>query len=150
VRASLERVALRADEPPFGELWRVAAGSAVTIAWVMAPVGAASAWVLVAAVLVVLLSCRLVPLVLRRLLPFEASTRAIWFERRQLAKRYDSYQWRKLLWFGVGMAVAQITFGWPSQTLVVLTVLFVLSGSAGILAWRRHTKTASVDAGGAS
>lgn len=150
MRPSLERVALRADEPPFGELWRIAAGSAVAIAWVMAPAGAASAWVLVAAVLVVLLSCRLVPLVLRRLLPFKASTQAVWFERRQLAKRYDSYQWRKLLWFGVGMAIAQIIVGWPSQPLVVLTMLLVLSGSAGILVWRRRTKTARVDAGGAS
>lgn len=139
-----------ADEPPFGQVWRIVAGSAVAILWVVTPASVAPAWALFPAVLLVLLSCRFVPLILRRLLPFEASTQAVWFERRQLAKRYDSYQWRKLLWFGLGMSVVQTVVGWSSQPLVVLTVLFLLSGLAGIFVWRRHTKTASVDAGGAS
>jgi len=34
--------------------------------------------------------------VLRRVLPFSREVKTVWAERRALARRYDSYQWRKL------------------------------------------------------
>lgn len=46
---------------------------------------------------------RLVPAVLRRIFPFSSEAKDLWFQRRNLGKRYDSYQWQKLFWLGLGM-----------------------------------------------
>jgi succinate dehydrogenase hydrophobic anchor subunit len=100
----------------------------------------AHAWTAVGFLAVVLVAYRIVPLVFRKALPFEESTRAIWFERRQLAKRFDSYQWRKLFWFGLGMGSFQVFGGWSSRPQLVLTCVCLVSGVAGLLVWRCRQK----------
>src|SRR5436190_15309176 len=58
---------------------------------------------LVVSLLATLVALRVVPAVFRKVVPFSADLQAEWFHRRRIAKRYDSYQWRKLLWIGVGL-----------------------------------------------
>jgi len=65
----------------------------------------APGWSLACFFLAGLFLLRLVPAILRRLLPFSAETQEVWRERRKLGKRYDSYQLRKLLWIGVGIGL---------------------------------------------
>ena len=49
-----------------------------------------------------LVALRVVPAIARR--PFHFGRHAgEWFTRRRIAKKYDSYQWRKLLWIGIGL-----------------------------------------------
>src|SRR5687767_6602602 len=67
-----------------------------------------------------LLALRLVPAVFRKLLPFPDEVRVRWTERRNLAKRYDSFQWQKLFWLGLGLGSYVVLFGvvWPPAILL--------------------------------
>lgn len=85
-----------------------------------------------------LLALRLVPAVIRRLVPFSNEVRDLWGERRALAKRYDSYQWQKVFWLGLGIGTYVVLFGvvWPPA--VILASACVLSGAAGLAFWLSH------------
>jgi hypothetical protein len=72
-------------------------------------------------------------------IPFTERTKTIWAERRQLAKRYDCYQWQKLLWIGLGMLASAIVTGERSAAVVLLTAICLVSGAAGSIAWRRRS-----------
>ena len=105
-----ERVLLGVDAWPAGALLRVLAGSAVLpLASFLGrrALGqrAESGWGLVLFFLAVLAAFRVVPAVARKVLRFPKALKDVWWERRQIAKEYDSYQWRKLTWFGVGLAI---------------------------------------------
>ena len=82
-----------------------------------------------------LLALRLVPAAMRRLVPLSNDVRAVWTERRVLAKRYDSYQWQKLFWLGLGLGSSVVLSGvaWPPA--VILASACVLSGAAGLAIW---------------
>jgi len=85
----------------------------------------------------VLLANRLVPLVLRRVLPFSKELRASWTRRRLLAKQYDSYQWRKLFWIGLGIAIFVVYSGQLMGLRGVLALGCLISGSIGLVIWYR-------------
>ena len=73
---------------------------------------------------------RLVPAALRRLLPFSTETQDVWRERRRLGKRYDSYQWRKLLWIGLGISL-NVLFSHSAESggvEAVVALLFLVPG----------------------
>ena len=98
-------------------------------------------WSLVCFFLTGLLLLRLVPAVLRRLLSFSAETQEIWRERRRLSKRYDSYQWRKLLWIGLGIAL-NVLFSRSAESEavgVIVALAFLAPGVAGWIVWHRIT-----------
>jgi hypothetical protein len=58
-------------------------------------------------------------------------------QRRDIAKRFDSYLWRKLLWFGIGMAMyAALTSG--GGLLIGFSVVVIVAGCLGEYAWRRN------------
>src|SRR5262249_57794993 len=78
------------------------------------------------------------PAAVRALLPFSDAVQGRWFELRQLAKRYDSYQWQKLFWFGLGMVVYLAVPGRRllSQAIPVLAVVCIGAGAAGLATWR--------------
>jgi hypothetical protein len=84
----------------------------------------------------VLLLLRLLPALARAVIPFSQSVRAIWFERRQLAKQYDSYQWQKLFWIGLGLSGQLVVSGARPAAWIVLAGVCVVSGLAGLIAWR--------------
>ena len=60
-------------------------------------------WIDLALFLALLIGLRVGPAVLRKVLPFSAEAKQIWLDRRQIAKKYDSYQWQKLFWVGLGL-----------------------------------------------
>jgi len=103
-------------------------------------------WRLVPFFLLVLAALRVVPAVVRHLLPFSSDLQAHWFNHRVLAKRYDSYQWRKLFWFGLGLSGYIALFERAGRIDRFLAVSCVLSGGLGLLAWRRVTRTKPVSA----
>jgi hypothetical protein len=92
--------------------------------------------ILSACLLGMLAAVRAAALVGRQALPFSKTVRAIWFDRRQVAKTHDSYQWKKLFWVGLGL------FGylaWSGEFLVeqvLVASLFLLAGLLGMIRWR--------------
>jgi hypothetical protein len=95
-----------------------------------------SGWFLVLWFLCVLIALRVLPAVFRKLLPFTREVEAIWAQRRRAAKRYDSYQWSKLFWFGIGMACyVAVSGGWDG-ILGALTVFCTIGGGVGFAFWR--------------
>src|SRR5262249_58355799 len=95
---------LRALEAgPGSAIPRVALGLAIPPVFRALSGGSDSVWIWLALFLGLLIMVRVVPAVLRRALPFSVETKKIWAERRNLAKRYDSYQWQKLVWIGLGL-----------------------------------------------
>jgi len=99
-----------------------------------------SGWPLVASLLAMLVGLRVIPAAVRKVVPFSAQLQAEWFNRRRTAKRYDSYQWRKLLWVGVGLGLYLIVFERPmGAAAAALALGCVICGSAGTVAWRRVT-----------
>jgi hypothetical protein len=88
-----------------------------------------------------LLSLRLVPMVVRHVVPFSQKARTIWLRKRQLAKRCDSYQWRKLLWFGIGLALYSLVDGVPARSFFYLTSFCLLTGGIAHLVSIRTQST---------
>ena len=136
---SLGRSLVSLDQGWAGALYRVAIGYLIVPAWssVMATTGQSdSGWSLALFFAGVLLALRVVPAVVRKLLPFSAEVRTIWAERRQMAKRVDSYQWRKLFWIGIGLGVFALQSGLRLPALLALTSACLLAGAAGLIVWQ--------------
>jgi hypothetical protein len=77
-----------------------------------------------------------VPAILRKILPFSAAARTVWAERRQMAKRVDSYQWRKLFWIGMGLGLFTLQSGHRFPALLGLTFGCLAAGAIGLATWR--------------
>jgi hypothetical protein len=72
----------------------------------------------------------------RKLLPFSGEVQEVWMKRRQLSKEYDSYQWQKLLWFGIGMAGALSSSEASGGPGYALTGFCLVSGAIGAIFWQ--------------
>jgi hypothetical protein len=134
----VERVLVRLDLPPWEWLFRVFAGYLIFPAWVRLADDRRSEWTLILFLPIVLVALKLVPLLSRRLLHVGESVEAVWAERRQLARRFDSYQWRKLFWIGLGMALFALHSRERSEVFLLLMSSCLLSGVVGIGIW--HNK----------
>ena len=127
---------LNLDEGAFGALYRVLIGFA-TIPVMRFLLGSEGAdWTLVAFLLLVLLLLRVGLAVVRKVVPFSAQLREAWSVRRRKAKLYDSYQWRKLMWIGAGLAlyIAVSRRYWPVQ--IALSMFCIITGAWGTMRWR--------------
>jgi hypothetical protein len=93
-------------------------------------------WALVPFLLAGLLVLRIVPILLRRLVPFKESAQRAWAERRQLGRRYDSYQWQKLLSVGIGLALYALYSGETTAVRLAISSTCLLSGALGLAWWR--------------
>jgi hypothetical protein len=82
--------------------------------------------------------------VFRKVFPFSKEVKGIWAERREIAKRYDSYQWRKLIWFGIGMACYVVLSGTWNVVVVALTAFCVVGGGIGVFVWRKRSAAEKV------
>ena len=137
-----EQFLLALEERPWNAAYRMALGfSAFPLYRGLWGFNAPS-WSLVYFFLAGLFLLRLVPAVLRRLLPFSAATQDVWRERRRLSKRYDSYQWRKLLWIGLGIGL-NVLFSRSAEwgtVGVAVALAFLAPGVAGWIVWRRVTR----------
>jgi hypothetical protein len=140
----IERMARRAETAPWLALYRVGIGAGVLLAFTRTSDHAVGSWRLVPFLLLALLTLRVVPVVLRRILPFSDEARAEWSRRRLLAKSFDSYQWRKLLWVGLGIGGAALFVGQTDTVPGVVAVICLLAGGIGTLRWRRIARSNSL------
>lgn len=95
-------------------------------------------WCVIGSFLGILFLLKLGPAIFRRLLPFSREAHLIWAERRQLTKRFDSYQWQKLFWMGIGMLGYAMVFGNVRKAIGVLTAFCLIGGGLGVLLWFRR------------
>jgi hypothetical protein len=131
-----ERFLVRLEEPPWAAVYRIAIG------YVMFPLfnrwsGAdAPDWRVILLFAGVLLALRLIPAIVRKTVRFSPAVIEIWAEKRQLAKEFDSYQWQKLFWFGIGMAGYIATSGSSAALTGILTAFSLLAGGIGLFRWQ--------------
>jgi hypothetical protein len=133
-----ERILVLIDQFPWSALYRIGIG------YVMLPLfyrlfeKGAPGWCLILWFTGVLFALRLLPAVFRKVFPVSQEVRDVWVERRQTAKRFDSYQWRKLVWFGIGLAGYAVLSGNSVGIVGALTLFCLISGGVGVLIWRRR------------
>lgn len=136
----IERLAVGIENPPWDALWKVVIG------FLMLPLfhvllGHTNSILLTFGLFIaVLVALRVVPVVIRRMLPFSSEAQDIWRSRRNLSKQYDSYAWQKLFWIGLGLACYAV-IGKLRYGELELTLLCLLAGGAGLVVWRRTRAT---------
>ena len=133
----LERFLVRLDSGPWAAVSRAVLGFAMLPAFRRIAAGDDQVWISLALFVALLIGLRVIPALLRGVLPFSAETRSIWVQRRQIAKRYDSYQWQKLLWIGLGLVAFAAASGGLRTGELVITAVCLIGGAAGLLLWRR-------------
>lgn len=133
---AVERALLAIDDGAFGALYRVAIGFATLPAMSLLLGSHVSDWLVVPFLLSILLLLRIIPAVVRKLVPFSGAVQEAWAARRRLAKQYDSYQWRKLMWIGIGLALYTAVSGQLSASRMVVGSACLLGGAAGMVRWR--------------
>ena len=86
----LERFLIELDSGPWSAVWRVALGLSILPVFRAVSVGHDSVWIALASFIALLVALRVVPAVVRRVVPFSVDAQKIWKERRYIAKRHDS------------------------------------------------------------
>lgn len=145
--SSFSRLLLQLDVFPWGAVWRAGVGAVAFPMFRLACGGSCRFWSTAGLFLALLMAVRAVPLVLRRLLRPDPQVREMWASRRRLAKEFDSYQWQKLLWIGVGLLLGVVLAGTPAQGEIVLTIFCLVGGALGLFFWRRHQSEANPNLG---
>lgn len=133
----LERYLVELDSGPSSAVSRVALGLCIPPVFRALSGGRDQIWIDLALFLALLIGLRVIPAVLRKVLPFSAEAKQIWSDRRQIAKLHDSYQWQKLFWVGLGLLPYAVANGGLRTGEWVLTVICLIGGGAGLLIWRR-------------
>jgi hypothetical protein len=136
-RQPLETGLLLLDKGPLHP-FRVLAGFLFGMVWVRF-CASCTGTELTVALLIALVAMRIGPAVLRAIVPVPKRVRQVWSRRRAPGKRFDSYQWQKLLWFGLGLAIALVIAAERTRSLWTVTSFCLIAGTAGLLAWRRHS-----------
>lgn len=131
----IEKVLVRLDATPWAQLCRAAIGFAFLPLLFRLAGDDVSVWGGYAFLLVTLCAFRVVPLIIRRVVPFSAAVKVVWSERRHLAKTRDSYQWQKLFWIGLGLLANLVASGKPVRVAVVLTATCLVAGGLGLGLW---------------
>jgi hypothetical protein len=91
-----------------------------------------------ASLLAVLFAVKVIAALARKASSASPLVRAHWEWRRNLARYYDSYQWRKLVWFGIGILIGGAV-DWPGTSAQwTLGVGCVAAGGVAEIFWRRH------------
>lgn len=131
----LETFLVNIDGKLYGAIFRVVTGFGIGPVFQRLTGGRDEVWIALGLFLGILILLRVIPAILRRVLAFSSEARETWAYRRNLAKQYDSYQWRKLFWMGLGLLLyAAVAGGLPNGGLAV-TVICLIGGSLGLLAW---------------
>ena len=132
-----ERYLVDLDSGPSGAVSRVTLGLCIPPVFRALSGAQDQIWIELALFLALLIGLRVGPAVLRKVLPFSAEAKKIWFDRRQIAKLHDSYQWQKLFWIGLGLLPYATIGGGLRTGEVVLTAICLIGGGAGLLIWRK-------------
>jgi hypothetical protein len=133
----IERYLVDLDSGPSGAVCRVTLGLCIPPVFRALSGAEDRIWIDLVLFLALLIGLRVIPAVLRQLLPFSAEAKKIWSDRRQIAKVHDSYQWQKLFWVGLGLLPYAVTGGGLKAGEMVLTAICLIGGGAGLLIWRR-------------
>jgi len=139
----LERILISLDSWPWSAISRVAFGLGILPAFRALAGSRASVWTTLALFIGLLVALRIVPLVLRRVLPFSIEAKEIWAARRNIAKQYDSYQWQKLFWIGLGLLPYVVIGDGMGNSERVVTLICLIGGGAGLLFWYRAAPSAA-------
>jgi hypothetical protein len=124
------------DEGPSGALYRGLIGFATIPAMRFLLGSRGSDWTLVPFLLFVLLALRAGLAVVRKAVPFSPELQEVWSVRRRTAKLYDSYQWRKLIWIGAGLACYVAVSGQDRPIQIALSMFCLITGASATLRWR--------------
>ena len=136
--SALERVLLKIDQSPWSILFRIAIGYTLPFVYRWKTSGE-TGWVFIFWFIGMLICLRVVPAVFRKLFPLSHEVQTAWMERRTLTKVYDSYQWKKLSWFGIGL-LAYVFSSVTLDTPIFAVALFcLLGGGVGVLFWKKRT-----------
>ena len=133
--SSLESLLGKATQPPWFGFYLIPTGYLVVPAFHTTFGPAGPAWALVAVLLCLLLGLRVGAALLRRRLPVPRTVANAWTQNRILAKRYDSYQWQKLFWIGVGILIYALPLAGSQVTPIGLAFTCLASGGLGVLRW---------------
>jgi hypothetical protein len=133
----IERFLLGLDSGPWSAVSRVVLGFLIAPVFRALSGGRDQVWISLALLACLLIGLRVLPALLRAVLPFSGETRSIWFQRRQVAKLHDSYQWQKLLWIGLGLLTFAVAGDGLRTGEQVVTLICLVGGAAGLLLWRR-------------
>ena len=137
---------LALETPPWDNAYRTLIGYGVMPAYLQLSGGNEAPWKLFVFFLAVLAALRIVPGVLRRVLPFSRDVKTVWAERRALAKRYDSYQWRKLFGIGLGWLAYLLVAGKAQDVPLFLAITCTASGALGQLFWFKRSRSLAIQA----
>jgi hypothetical protein len=141
---------LALENPPWDSLYRAVIGWFLMPAYLRLAGTDAAHWIIFAFFLAVLAALRVVPGLLRRVLPFSRELKSVWAERRALAKRYDSYQWRKLFGLGLGWLAFLVVAGLAQGVPLLLAVASLVAGALGLAFWHQRSKVLAAQAGPAA
>lgn len=138
-----EHILALLELPPWSALYRIGVGAALipTYAYLF---DTRTSWQVALWFVCILILLRLIPAVIRKVLPFSRELKSVWSERRMMAKRFDSYQWQKLLWIGIGMGGSGLLLDQTSKMSTALTVFCLTSGVIGIFVFRHRTARSEV------
>jgi len=132
---TLDRALISIDRFPFDAVLRALLGFACIPLLSFLHQDVRSVWIVTIGLLLLLFSLRIVPVFLRKLLPLSHEVQTVWAERRQVAKRFDSFQWQKLFFIGLGLA-GYILFSRELLTSTIAVSSFcVLAGALGLVRW---------------
>jgi len=140
----IERFLLGLDSGPWSAVSRVVLGFLIPPVFRALSDGRDQVWMSLALFVGLLIRLRVIPALLRAVLPFSGETKSIWFQRRQVAKLHDSYQWQKLFWVGLGLLAFAAVGGGLRTGEQVVTVICLIGGGAGLLLWRRSKAAVEV------
>ena len=143
----LERFLVGLDSGPWSAISRVVLGLCILPVFRALSGGRDQVWIALVLFIALLIGLRVIPAVLRLVFPFSAETKKIWFDRRQIAKLHDCYQWQKLFWIGLGLLPYAVVGGGLTTGEWMLTLICLIGGGAGLLFWRRINAAPSVKAG---
>jgi hypothetical protein len=137
MRTDFDQIYINLDKGIPGALLRIVLGilfvPAVAVVNPQAGLGT-----MTALLLAMLFAIKLFAGVSRKLAPASTLVRSHWEWRRNLARYYDSYQWRKLLWFGVGILVGGALHWSETTPQWLLGLACVVAGAVAEIMWRRH------------
>ncbi len=94
-----------------------------------------SGWIVAIGLLLLMFSLRIVPVFVRRLLPLSPEVKAVWSERRNIAKRYDSFQWQKLFFVGLGLVCYMLISREFATSAVAVSTFCIVFGAIGLIRW---------------
>jgi|SRR5262245_25675750 len=134
---SVERYLITLESWPWSAVSRVALGLIIPPIFRVLSGESDSIWIYFALFIGLLAVLRVVPALVRHAVPFSAEATTIWAQRRYIAKQYDSYQWQKLFWIGLGLLPHAVIGGGMGKGELVITFICLAGGSAGLLLWQR-------------